>query len=92
VTGDLELPATAVLLRDDVAYEWEGEGRTIKNLLFWHDCPHPEHAGLRPGWRPTGLGAHTLVQVDPLTITASVYTPFCCGLHGFITDGVWRDA
>ena len=35
-------------------------------------------------------GGHTVVSIDPVTIT-----PSCgcddCGLHGFLTDGVWRD-
>ena len=32
---------------------------------------------------------HQLLSEDPLTVTPSV---LCvdCGLHGFITDGVWR--
>jgi hypothetical protein len=67
----------------------------IDHLYVWHDCgkllgPESVAPGERYGWCPAGVGAHTLVQVEPLTITASVYWPACCGLHGFITDGVWR--
>lgn len=35
-------------------------------------------------------GGHTVVSIDPVTIT-----PSCgcsdCGLHGFLTNGVWKD-
>lgn len=82
---------------DRVAVEWVGDSRTIDDLMVWHDCgfvlgPESVAPGMRFGWRPSGVRAHTLVQVDPLTITASVYWPDCCGLHGFITDDVWHDA
>lgn len=64
----------------------------ITCLWVWHDCgqilgPDSVAPGERFGWRPSGVAAHTLVQIDPLTITASVYWPDCCGMHGFITDG-----
>ena len=39
---------------------------------------------LRPG------GGHTVISTDPVTVT-----PSCgcddCGLHGFLTNGVWKD-
>lgn len=101
----LEPPTAAVRLgRLDIAYEWDGAATqpyTIRDLLIWHDCQQrysidqghaPQFDGMRVGWCPAGVGAHTLVQVDPLTIVASVYWPDCCGLHGFITNGVWTDA
>lgn len=34
---------------------------------------------------------HVIVKVDPLTVTASIVC-VDCGLHGWVTDGVWRDA
>jgi hypothetical protein len=38
------------------------------------------------------LGAgHTVEQLEPLTVRPSVACGDC-GLHGFITDGQWRDA
>jgi hypothetical protein len=46
--------------------------------------------GWYPRWAPAGVGAHTLVQKEPFTISPSVYWPYCCGMHGFITDGVYR--
>lgn len=98
-------PAGAVLLgRSDIAYEWDGaavEPYTIFDLLIWHDCQHrysiaegsaPQFDGMRVGWSPTGVAKHDLVQVEPLTLGGSVYWPHCCGLHGFITEGVWHDA
>ena len=31
---------------------------------------------------------HTIVSDDPLTVTPSLLCS--CGLHGYVTDGVWR--
>lgn len=94
----------AVELGAGVAYSWSrceegahhpGQPHTIDCLWVWHDCaqvlgPETVQPGDRFGWRPSGVGLHTLVQPDPLTITASVYWPDCCGLHGFITNGRWQ--
>jgi hypothetical protein len=33
---------------------------------------------------------HTVVSTDPVTVTPSCGC-FDCGLHGFLTEGVWRD-
>jgi hypothetical protein len=73
--------------------------RDIDHLLVWHWCVNPVDmtaelvAEAFPegvlGWMPSGVGAHTLVQEDPLTLTASLYWPECCGVHGFITEGKW---
>lgn len=38
-----------------------------------------------------GTAHWDLVQVDPLTITASILCQEC-GLHGFITNGQWVSA
>lgn len=91
------LPPDATAISDNVGYQWHGEGRSIDDLWVWHDCPQVLGPGsIAPGqpfgWRPTGVRAHTLVQVHPLTLTASVYWPDCRGLHGFITDGQWQPA
>lgn len=91
----------AVDLGHGVAYSWSrcGQGaqhpdqpHTIDCLWVWHNCQQRLGAdtvapGDTFGWRPSGVSAHTLVSIDPLTITASVYWPECCGMHGFITDG-----
>lgn len=34
---------------------------------------------------------HVVHSIDPLTVTPSILCPDC-GLHGFVTDGVWRAA
>lgn len=67
------------------------------HLLVWHDCalvlgPDSVAPGERFGWRPSGVGLHTVTRVEPLTLVASLYWPDCCGLHGWITDGRWIDA
>lgn len=92
-------PKNATDLGGGVAFSWmcaaTGDGtheHTIECLWVWHDCQQILGAdsiapGARFGWRPVGVAAHTLVQIDPLTITASVYWPDCCGMHGFITEG-----
>lgn len=33
---------------------------------------------------------HTIVSTDPVTVSPSIACGDC-GLHGFLTDGVWRD-
>lgn len=100
------LPAEAVKVGERVAYSFgrcafepsdPHHVHTIDCVWVWHDCtvalgPESVAPGAAFGWRPTGVGAHTLVQLLPLTLTASVYWPDCCGLHGFITEGRWSDA
>lgn len=89
-------PKDAIDLGGGVAASWtcgdDAHGHTIECLWIWHDCGEilgqdSIAPGARFGWRPGGVRAHTLVRTDPLTITASVYWPDCCGMHGFITDG-----
>lgn len=90
----------AVDLGNDVMYSWSRcdfpddvhHVHTIDCLWVWHKCTQaldPEN-WMGVGWHPAGVGAHTLIQVEPLTITASVYWPACCGMHGFITDGAYQ--
>lgn len=97
------IPRDITLVAHNVGYSFNrcaAEGahtHTIDCIWVWHNCPTPlgENTvapGEEWGWRPTGVGAHTLVQLEPLTLTASLYWPDCCGLHGFITDGWWIDA
>ncbi|MDQ7877357.1 hypothetical protein Q9R08_05135 [Microbacterium sp. QXD-8] len=100
------LAADAVRVGDRVAYSFGrcdfevGDPyhvHRIECLFVWHDCDEvlgegTVAPGCRWGWRPTGVGAHTLVSLLPLTLTASLFWPDCCGLHGFITNGVWTDA
>lgn len=81
-----------------VAYSFGNEKYPHDGLLIWHWCDHHNWAG-RSGydrepeeylrWVPTGVGAHTLVSKDPLHIEPSINWPDCCGLHGFIRDGLW---
>lgn len=40
---------------------------------------------------PRLIGKHTIVSVDPLTITPSLACEVC-GWHGFVTNGRWVDA
>lgn len=70
----------------------------IDCLWVWHDCPARTDdrrllgavpAGDRRGWTPSGVLAHTLVEVDPLHLEASLHLTDCCGMHGFIRDGAW---
>lgn len=37
----------------------------------------------------TQEGRHVVVSTDPLTVTPSILCSDC-GIHGFITDGIWR--
>lgn len=91
------------LLGDRVAYSFTCSDvpheHSIECLWIWHDCTmelDPERAARAVrvddaiGWCPTGVGLHTLIEIDPLHIEASVYWPACCGLHGFIRNGAWQ--
>ena len=67
------------------------------HLLIWHNCRYvlPQDSvapGEFYGWRGSGAGLHTVITPDPLTVTASIYFPECCGLHGWITGGIWFNA
>lgn len=45
------------------------------------------------GWIDVTSGTmHKIVQLTPLTITASILCAQRCGFHGFITDGHWVSA
>lgn len=86
---------------EKVAYSWTcglEHVHTIDCLWVWHDCdlsrrPTDDHwTSVYKGWKPSGVGLHTLVNIDPLHIEASVYWPDCCGLHGWIRNGTWIDA
>lgn len=61
------------------------------NPHIWHWCTHrpPSQADREPRWQLGSTGAHGLVRRDPLTLSPSLLLSDCCGLHGFITDGVW---
>lgn len=58
-------------------------GATPADTIVWHWCPVNEH------WEGAYIPLHTIVAREPLTITASLYRPDCCGWHGLITNGKW---
>lgn len=87
-------PVDAIRLGDDrVWVSWDSEFNRDDEPLLWHWCTRrgwgPDAS---PGWAAAGGSGHDLIQCDPLTLSPSVYWPDCCGMHGFITDGQWRDA
>jgi hypothetical protein len=59
--------------------------------ISWHWCDG--EANQREDFPGRWIGArcslHTVVQVEPLTLSPSL---LCndCGWHGFLVDGVWR--
>lgn len=59
---------------------------TPADTIVWHWCP------ANGRWEGAHIGLHTIVSREPLTITASLYRPDCCGWHGWITDGKWVPA
>lgn len=79
-------------LTDDIFYGWL-EHET--NPMFWHWCPTyaalPEEKTVTGGWIGAGTSAHTLVSREPLHLEPSLLWR-CCGLHGFVRDGVWIPA
>ena len=90
------------LVGEKVAYSWtcniKGHVHTIRCLWIWHDCDmnldmervkNAKRIDDAVGWKPGGVGLHTLISSNPLHIEASVVWPDCCGMHGFIRDGKW---
>lgn len=103
-TGDIDtpdvLPEGTTRLGPLVAWGWTGVG-SDRVLYVWHWCDHHLWAGRDHYdthrdeyrmWTPAGVAAHALISTDPLHLEPSVYWPDCCGLHGFIRNGVWTDA
>jgi hypothetical protein len=78
-------------LTDEIHYGWLSEA----NPIFWHWCAAlanvPEEHMVTGRWVAAGTGAHTLVSREPLHLEPSLLWK-CCGLHGFVRDGVWIPA
>ncbi|MCX3064193.1 hypothetical protein [Streptomyces beihaiensis] len=80
-------------LTDDIYYGWlEHEA----NPIFWHWCVAlegvPEDRKVHEGcWVAAGASAHRLVSREPLHLEPSLLWR-CCGLHGFVRNGVWAPA
>jgi hypothetical protein len=78
---------SAVRISDDIYASWfTVDGVLDPHPIIWHWCPKMLL------WSATGTGAHTIVSTDPLTLSPSYFVPWCCGLHGFITNGAWIGA
>lgn len=80
-------------LTEDIYFGWLAKE---PNPMFWHWCQalegvpqtHKVHDGC---WVAAGTSAHTLVSREPLHLEPSLLWR-CCGLHGFVRDGVWIPA
>ncbi|MDE2100159.1 MAG: hypothetical protein KGL39_23085 [Patescibacteria group bacterium] len=106
--GGSEVSLLSLEGTDQIAYSWTSisgipdEPKTIDHLMVWHHCDKRVWRGDPSknqslidgyvGWHPAGVGAHTLVAVEPLHIEPSVLWTSCCGTHGFIRDGRWIPA
>lgn len=76
-----------VVEHGQVATLWYGDG----SVGIRHHCVRSPELTVVCAPKLT-LGSYwKLVTDDPVTITPSIMCPDC-GLHGFITDGVWIDA
>lgn len=76
-----------------VSFHLDDDGR---HIVWSHECRsatgrwwHTETGEDSGGKLPTGAHGWTVQQPAPLTVTPSIKCQEC-GLHGFITDGVWR--
>lgn len=100
ITTPEVLPPGTTRLGPLVAWGWMEHPDGSHHVYVWHWCDHHLWAGRThfdahpeeypPRWSPAGVGAHTLVSTDPLHLEPSVYWPDCCGLHGFVRNGVWE--
>lgn len=93
----------ALRLSDDLYATWSLNN---DRPTLWHWCtkanwiakrraegkpdPEPETRIDDPQWAAAGSGGHGMPSRDPLTLTPSVYWPDCCGMHGFVTDGIYK--
>lgn len=80
-----------------MAWTWDA----VPRLLLWHFCDHNlwllkegrDPALVGPSrWAPGGVGAHQLVSEKPLHLEPSVYWSDCCGMHGWVRNGLWTSA
>lgn len=70
----------------------EAHGILDGNLLEAHHPVEPVKRKHGLGWIDVTSGTrHKIVQLEPLTITASIACEGCA-FHGFITDGHWVPA
>lgn len=63
-------------------------GPSPAETIVWHWCTGAQPD---PRWDGAFISNHTIVQREPLTITASLACRDC-SWHGFITDGKWISA
>lgn len=98
-------PVDATDLGSGVWLSWNSKFNVDDQPMLWHWCNRSIYIAARdkgaesearrldwwytPVWVPTGVGAHTLVQREPLTLNPSVFWRDCCGLHGWIQNGKW---
>ena len=79
-------------LTDDIYFGWLAHET---NPMFWHRCAAlagvPEDRTVHGPWVAAGTSAHTLVCREPLHLEPSLLWQ-CCGLHGFVRNGVWIPA
>lgn len=67
----------------------------VRWLLLWHRTPgvHEWLAGT-PAAHELSVAVEDARSEDLADLTAypSLHWPECCGMHGFLTNGTWRDA
>lgn len=86
VTAFLGNPSR-VVEHGPVATLWYDDG----SVGIRHECVRrPDYAVICAPKLMLGEG-HKIVSEDPVTVVASISCPDC-GLHGWLTDGVWIDA
>lgn len=64
------------------------QGGKASNVWVWHWHRPPN--GQPERWELAACGLHTVVQVEPLTLTASLACYDGCPSHGFLENGQWR--
>ena len=92
------MPTTTIAIEPGATELDHGSGITSHHwpdgeVGIAHDCRVFGDMQIRCAPRLTDLGkpgGHQILSADPLTVTPSIMCPDC-GLHGYITDGMWRD-
>lgn len=87
--GDMEVKHAGADIYYTIIADGVVQGGKASNVWVWH-WHHPTTSGVEPRWQLSGCGLHTVVQVEPLTLTASLACDDGCDSHGFLENGAWR--
>lgn len=66
-------------------------GGSAANVWVWHWHTPLTQPDVPARWQLSGCGLHTVVQVEPLTLSPSLACEHGCPSHGYLENGHWRN-